>query len=104
MPEHEWSLTGLASRTGASVSSVQREITRAEQAGVVNSRRLGAAGDPSPKLPVRALMPGCRSAHRDFGDILICRNGVNSLPFEDHQAAAGVCTCTGGVVSTSSRT
>ena len=37
----EWSLTGLASRTGASVSSVQREITRAEQAGVVTSRRQG---------------------------------------------------------------
>ena len=41
-PEQEWSLTGLASRTGASVSSVQREITRAEQAGVVRSRRLGS--------------------------------------------------------------
>ena len=40
-PEQEWSLTGLASRAGASVSSVQREITRAEQAGVVSSRRLG---------------------------------------------------------------
>jgi hypothetical protein len=42
-PEQEWSLTGLASRTGASVSSVQREITRAEQAGVVRSRRLASA-------------------------------------------------------------
>ncbi len=42
-PEEEWSLTGLAARTGASVSSVQREITRAEQAGVVRSRRLGNA-------------------------------------------------------------
>ena len=42
-PGQEWSLTGLASRTGASVSSVQREITRAEQAGVVRSRRLGNA-------------------------------------------------------------
>ena len=40
-PEQEWSLTSLASRTGVSVSSVQREITRAEQAGVVSSRRLG---------------------------------------------------------------
>ncbi len=40
-PGQEWSLTSLASRTGASVSSVQREITRAEQAGVVSSRRLG---------------------------------------------------------------
>jgi hypothetical protein len=41
-PGQEWSPTGLASRTGASVSSVQREITRAEQAGVVQSRRLGS--------------------------------------------------------------
>jgi len=40
-PQLEWSLTELASRTGASISSVQREITRAEQTGVVNSRRLG---------------------------------------------------------------
>jgi predicted nucleotidyltransferase len=40
-PQQEWSLTGLASRTGASVSSVQREITRAEETGVVSSRRLG---------------------------------------------------------------
>ncbi|MGH3264361.1 MAG: nucleotidyltransferase domain-containing protein [Trebonia sp.] len=40
-PQQEWSLTELASRTGASVSSVQREITRAEQAGVASSRRLG---------------------------------------------------------------
>jgi predicted nucleotidyltransferase len=51
-PGREWSLTELASRVGASVSSVQREITRAEQAGVVSSRRLGnvrlvkAAGSP----------------------------------------------------------
>jgi hypothetical protein len=41
-PEQGWSLTGLASRSGASVSSVQREITRVEQAGVVRSRRLGS--------------------------------------------------------------
>ncbi len=40
-PQQEWTLTSLASRTGASVSSVQREVTRAEQAGVVSSRRLG---------------------------------------------------------------
>ena len=40
-PGQEWSLTGLASVPGASVSSVQRAITRAEQAGVVSSSRLG---------------------------------------------------------------
>lgn len=41
-PEQEWSLTDLASRAGVSVSSVQREVDRAEQAGVVSSRRLGS--------------------------------------------------------------
>ncbi|MGO8895361.1 MAG: hypothetical protein ACLPS1_00855 [Streptosporangiaceae bacterium] len=60
-PEHEWSPTGLASRTGASVSSVQREITRAEQAGVVSSRRLGnlrlvkAADSPLTELLLRSF-------------------------------------------------
>jgi predicted nucleotidyltransferase len=40
-PGREWSLTELASRVGGSVSSAQREVSRAEQAGVVTSRRLG---------------------------------------------------------------
>lgn len=40
-PEREWTLTELASRVGASVSTVQREVVRAEQAGVMTSRRAG---------------------------------------------------------------
>jgi predicted nucleotidyltransferase len=40
-PEREWTLTELARRIGASVSSAQREVTRAEQAGVIGSRHLG---------------------------------------------------------------
>jgi predicted nucleotidyltransferase len=40
-PGREWSLTDLAERTGASVSTAQREMARAEDAGVVSSRRLG---------------------------------------------------------------
>ncbi len=40
-PDREWTLTELAGRVGASVSSAQREVKRAEQAGVVTSRRLG---------------------------------------------------------------
>jgi predicted nucleotidyltransferase len=40
-PGREWSLTELADRTGSSLSSAQREVARAEQAGVVASRRLG---------------------------------------------------------------
>jgi hypothetical protein len=40
-PDHEWTLTELARRTDASVSTVGREMTRAEQAGVATTRRLG---------------------------------------------------------------
>lgn len=40
-PDREWSLTELAELVGASVATVQREIKRAEEAGVVRSRRLG---------------------------------------------------------------
>jgi predicted nucleotidyltransferase len=42
-PEREWTLTELATRVGAAVSSAQREVERAEQTGVVASRRLGTA-------------------------------------------------------------
>ncbi len=40
-PGREWTLTELARRVGASVSSAQREVNRAEQTGVISSRRLG---------------------------------------------------------------
>jgi predicted nucleotidyltransferase len=40
-PGREWTLTELADRAGSSVATSQREVTRAEQAGVVASRRLG---------------------------------------------------------------
>jgi predicted nucleotidyltransferase len=42
-PEREWTLTELAWRVGSAVSSVQREVVRAEQAGVMTSRRVGKA-------------------------------------------------------------
>jgi predicted nucleotidyltransferase len=41
-PGREWSLTELAERAGTSLSSAQREMARAEEAGVVSSRRLGS--------------------------------------------------------------
>jgi len=40
-PELELSLTDIAERTGAPYASVHREIQRAEQAGLVASRKLG---------------------------------------------------------------
>ncbi len=42
-PGREWSLTELAGLARTSVSSAQREMARAEDAGVVSSRRLGNA-------------------------------------------------------------
>lgn len=40
-PGTEWTMTDLASRVGSAVSTVQREVVRAEQAGVMSSRRVG---------------------------------------------------------------
>jgi predicted nucleotidyltransferase len=40
-PGREWTLSELAGRVGASVSSAQREVARAEQTGVIASRRVG---------------------------------------------------------------
>jgi len=40
-PGRQWTLTELARQVGASVSSAQREAARAEQTGVIASRRLG---------------------------------------------------------------
>ena len=40
-PGREWTLTELAGRVDSSVATAQREVTRAEQTGVITSRRLG---------------------------------------------------------------
>jgi predicted nucleotidyltransferase len=40
-PAREWSLTDLAARAGASLSTAQREVDRAQDAGVLQSRRVG---------------------------------------------------------------
>ncbi len=66
-PEQEWTVTDLASRVGTSVATAQREVVRAERAGVVSSRKLGnvrlataAAGPltgPLTELLLRAFGP-----------------------------------------------
>jgi hypothetical protein len=60
-PGREWSLTELAGRAAASVSSAQREMARAEEAGVVASRRLGntrlvSAADSPLTAPLTELL------------------------------------------------
>lgn len=77
-PGQEWSLTDLASRTGASVSSAQREVTRAEQAGVVVSRRLGntrlvKAADSPLTAPLTELLL------RSFGPRLVLAEELDTV-------------------------
>jgi hypothetical protein len=67
-PEMEWSLTDLAKRVRSSVATAQREVQRAEEAGVVQSRRVGNTRlvradatnpltEPLTELLLRALGP-----------------------------------------------
>jgi DNA-binding MarR family transcriptional regulator len=56
-PDLEISLTEIAERTGAPHPSVYREIQRAEQAGLVTTRKVGNTGwcgrtPPAPTTPV----------------------------------------------------
>ncbi len=80
-PDSEWSLTELADRTGVSLSTVQREADRAEQSGVVKSRRVGnvrllSADTSSPLVPplaelmLRAFGPP-RVVSEEFGNLYL---------------------------------
>jgi predicted nucleotidyltransferase len=80
-PEREWSLTELASRVGASVSSVQREITRAEQAGVVSSRRLGN---------VRLVKPADSPLTASLTELLLRSFGPRQVLAEELQGVEGI--------------
>jgi len=78
-PGREWSLTELATRTGASLSSAQREMARAEDAGVVSSRRLGnirlvSAEDSPITGPLTELLL------RSFGPRQVIAERVAGLP------------------------
>jgi predicted nucleotidyltransferase len=79
-PEREWSLTELARLVGASVATVQREIQRAEEAGVVRSRRLGntrlVRADPEGVLtaPLTELLL------RSFGPKQLLADALRDVP------------------------
>lgn len=40
-PEQEWTLTDLAERVGAHIATIQREVSRLEAAGILQTRRIG---------------------------------------------------------------
>lgn len=78
-PGREWTLTELANRVGSSVATAQREVTRAEQTGVITSRRLGntrlVTASPSPLTePLTELML------RSFGPRQVISEELAGLP------------------------
>jgi predicted nucleotidyltransferase len=80
-PDREWSLTQLAARTGASLSSAQREMARAEEAGVVSSRRLG-----NTRLVTAADSP----LTAPLTELLVRSFGPRQVVAEDFAGLAGV--------------
>lgn len=84
----EWSLTELATRIGTSVSSAQREMQRAEQAGVVTSRRVGntrlvRAADSALTGPLTELLL------RSFGPAQVLREALATVPGVDEAYVFG---------------
>jgi predicted nucleotidyltransferase len=80
-PGREWSLTELAQRVGASVATAQREVTRAEQTGVLTSRRLG-----STRLVTAALSP----LTEPLTELLLRSFGPRQVLAEELTGLAGV--------------
>jgi DNA-binding transcriptional ArsR family regulator len=80
----EESLTDLASRLGIPLASVQREIERAEKAGLVESRRVGKtrlvrANDASPYYePLVELLVRSFGVPRVLGDALGDVDGIDA--------------------------
>jgi len=79
-PDREWSLTELAGLVEASVATVQREIKRAEEAGVVRSRRLGntrlVRADPDGDLTAALT----ELLQRSFGPKHVLADALREVP------------------------
>lgn len=80
-PGREWTLTELAGRVGGSVSSAQREVARAEQAGVISSRRLGST---------RLVKVADSPLTRPLTDLLLRSFGPRQLLAEALTGLAGI--------------
>lgn len=81
-PDRAVSLTELARLTGASVATVQREVERAELAGIVRSERVG------PTRLVRAEPSS--PLHRPLADLLLAAFGPVPVVSEELSEIAGV--------------
>lgn len=81
-PQEPISLTDLARSTGASVATVQREIERAEAAGVVRSERIG---------PTRLVRPDPSSPlYRPLTDLLLVAFGPAAVMASEFDGITGI--------------
>jgi predicted nucleotidyltransferase len=80
-PGCEWTLTELADRVGGSVSSAQREVARAEQTGVLSSRRFG-----NTRLVTAATSPLTPA----LTELLLRSFGPRQIVLEEFAAVKGV--------------
>jgi len=80
-PGREWTLSELASRVRASTSSVLREVARAEQAGVMASRRVG-----NTRLVTVAASP----LTEPLTDLLLRSFGPGQVLAEELASVAGI--------------
>jgi hypothetical protein len=81
-PREPISLTDLARSTGASVATVQREVERAEAAGVVRSERIG---------PTRLVRPDPSSPlYRPLADLLLVAFGPAAVVASELDGIPGV--------------
>jgi predicted nucleotidyltransferase len=82
-PGREWTLTELAGLAGASVATAQREVARAEQTGVITSRRLGntrlvTAADSPLTEPLTELLLRSFGPRQVLADELATIDGIDA--------------------------
>lgn len=82
-PSKEWTLTELARLAGSSVATAQREVARAEQTGVVTSRRLGntrlvTAADSPLTPPLTELLLRSFGPRQILAEELAGINGIDA--------------------------
>lgn len=79
-PEHERSLTELAAETGVSVATVQREVARLEEAGLVTSTRRGNTRLVSAVTDSIVYKPLAELLAVTFGPIGVLRGLLADIP------------------------
>jgi DNA-binding Lrp family transcriptional regulator len=79
-PDAEQSLTDLAERLGASLATVQREVHRLEEAGILRSRRVGNTRLVSAETTSPVFSPLAELVLRSFGPAEVVRAEFDNIP------------------------